>query len=289
VKGFEMRKQRSFSLREVVSTIALVVVTGAVGLGLAGCNEQLTAIEQCQLDLQEKVHDSSQQMAQKMAAIERKQLRLQSDIETGTLRTGQIMAKMEKTQLGLQDEIGNHLTRVIDNIAVLESSQVGLRAGLEDNTQKLSHTLSNIDALERRLLRLQEMFEDVQDNTRNAAARVVVIEEHQLDLQRKVEGTVEHLTGNVERIEESMLKLQQLVVSVRNSSQQMAATMAAMQKSQNSLQDGIEGSLAEVLESIKAIDRSDEKAFRDLASEEKIAAEPAFAAADIDVDADAVE
>ncbi|MHC4622993.1 MAG: hypothetical protein ACYS4W_03730 [Planctomycetota bacterium] len=284
-----MRKQRSFSLREVVSTIALVVVTGAVGLGLAGCNEQLTAIEQCQLDLQEKVHDSSQQMAQKMAAIERKQLRLQSDIETGTLRTGQIMAKMEKTQLGLQDEIGNHLTRVIDNIAVLESSQVGLRAGLEDNTQKLSHTLSNIDALERRLLRLQEMFEDVQDNTRNAAARVVVIEEHQLDLQRKVEGTVEHLTGNVERIEESMLKLQQLVVSVRNSSQQMAATMAAMQKSQNSLQDGIEGSLAEVLESIKAIDRSDEKAFRDLASEEKIAAEPAFAAADIDVDADAVE
>ncbi|MHC4616121.1 MAG: hypothetical protein ACYTEQ_00050 [Planctomycetota bacterium] len=284
-----MKKQRFFSLRGVLSTIISVVITAVAGLGLAGCSKQLTAIEQCQLELQTTVHDSSRQMAEKMDAIEQKQLRLQSDIETGTLRTGQIMTRMEQTQLGLQDEIEDQLEIMIDNIAAIESNQGGLRAGLKDNTQKLSRTLADIDALERKLLRLQEMFEDVQDNTRDTAARVVVIEQNQLDLQRNVESTVHQLTGNVERVEESLLVLHQLVAGIRDSSQKMAATMAAMERGQGSLQDGIENSLREVLDNIKAIERSDEKALRDLASEKRISAEPAFAAADVDVDADAAE
>ncbi|MHC4573855.1 MAG: hypothetical protein ACYS76_06945 [Planctomycetota bacterium] len=278
-----MKKQGELSSGKVVLRSALVLAIAAVSLGSAGCSDQLTAIEQTQFELQAMVQESSQQVVDNMATIRENQLGLQTGIEAADRKIAQNMAAIKQNQLGLREAIKERLEQMVDSIVAIEESQLELRGGIGGNFVQLSNHTAGIVAVEENLLKLRQMVEDLQNNAQSVSAKVTMIEESQFTLQQGIEDHIGQVITNVEAVDRSLFKLQQMLAEVQDNTQNVSSKVAAIEKNQLDLQDEIESSLRQVIQNIEAIGRLNESVFPAASSDNAISAEASLAAADVDI------
>ena len=253
-----MEKANTFvksGLKKVVLRTILTAALTGITVGLLGCG-RLSAIENNQLNLQETMKSNSWQLVDNLAAIESNQRQLRGRFETGTKQIAGNLVVLEENQLASRSEINTHLQQLLDNIAAFENTQLEAQGRINRNTRQLSDNTANIVAIEKRLLKLQQTAQSIENSAQEIVAQVSAV-------GQVVENRTQQTNKNIRAIEQSLLKLQTKLADVQNSTGEVTTRVAAIENNQLKLQDVIESNIRHVVKNIGAIDRLNESVLPD--------------------------
>ena len=255
--------KKGFDVKGTILRIVMVLVITAIGIGLAGCGEEMAKVQEKQLELQAMVETNTGQIAALVKRIEQNQQQLsagleevQNDIRNVAVNT----AAVSEEQARLQKTMQNSNRQTTNKITQLEQNRNELQAGIEevrDNTQNvaadMAADITNVKDEQARL------YETVQSNSRQFTNNLSVIEQNQQQWQGKVEElqqNVQEVTTQVSTIGNDLLKLQEVLQS---NIRELAGMMDLSSKEQLKFQEKIQSDLLAFNNSISAIKQSQEQ------------------------------
>lgn len=255
--------KKGFDVKGIILRTMMVLVITAIGIGLAGCGEEMAKVQEKQLDLQAMVETNARQIAALGERIEQNQQQLstgleevQNDIRNVAVNT----AAVSEEQARLQKTMQNSNRQTTNKIAQLEQNRNELQAGIEevrDNTQNVAADMgADITNVKDEQARL---YETVQSNSRQFTNNLSVIEQNQQQWQGKVEElqqNVQEVTTQVSTIGNDLLKLQEVLQS---NIRELAGMMDLSGKEQLKFQEKIRSDLLAFNNSISAIKQSQEQ------------------------------
>src|SRR4030042_1039937 len=182
-KESSMEMKKGFDVKDPFIRTILVLVIIAIGLSLAGCNEEMARIENKQLDLQAMVETNARQIAALGARIEKNQRELQAGIkqvQDNIRNVAANTAAVSEEQARLQETVQNSDRQTTDKIALLEQNQTELQAGIDemraDSKNVAADMAADITVVKDEQTRL---YETVQSNSSDFTNNVAVIEQNQ--------------------------------------------------------------------------------------------------------------
>jgi len=241
-----MEKGNTFvksGLKKVVLRIMLIAAITGTTVGLLGCG-RLTAIENNQLNLQEMINSNNQRLADNLAVIESNQRQLRGSFETGTKQIAGNLVVLEDNQLAFRSDIETHRQQLLDNTAAIENTQLEMQGGINKNARRLSDNTANIMAIGKRLLKLQQTTQNIENNAQEIVAKAAAIEQ-------VIESRTQQTNKTVRAIEESLLKLQTKLADVQNDTSEVTTRVAAIESDQLTLKDGIETNVHPIIRNIE--------------------------------------
>ena len=255
-KGIKMEKEKGFDARGLIVRAVLAVVTLAIGLGLAGCGEQMARIEENQLRLQTMAEANAQQIAAIAARIEQNQHELQAgleDVRNSTKGVANEMAVLENEQLKLQEIVQNDSQQLANTMAAVEQNQYKLQAGIEDIESGTKQVAVEVGAVGDEQIKLQEV---VHNNGRQLAGKVALIEQSQAEWQ----GRIQEMQENVQKVAAGMTALGANLLRLQNTLQdnmrELVGIMEVAGQDQLNFEKEIEKDLQVLTDSVGAIKQS---------------------------------
>jgi len=254
-KGFDV-------ISPFIRTI-LVLVVIAVGLSLAGCNEEMAKIENKQFDLQAMAETNARQIAALGARIEKNQQELQTGIgqvQDNVSSVAADTAAVSEEQARLQETLQNSDRQTTDKIALLEQNQSELKAGIEevraDSKNVAADMAADIIVVKDEQTRL---YETVQSNNSDFTSNVAVLEQNQQQSQGKVEELQQNfqvVTTRISTLTDDLFKLQEVLQS---NIRELTSVMDLSDKQQLKFQEKIQKDLLAFDNSMSAVKLSYEK------------------------------
>ncbi len=215
-----MKMEKGFNVKGPFIRTILVIAIIAIGVSLAGCNEEMARIEDKQINLQAMVEANAQQIAALGARIEQNQQELRAeleDVQSNIRNVAANTAAVSKEQVKLLETVQNSNRQTTNKIALLEQDRNELQAGIEevrDNTRNVAADMAvDITNVKDEQARL---YETVQSNSRQFTNNVAVIEQNQLQWQGKIEdlqGNIQQVTTRISTLGDDLLKLQDVLQS----------------------------------------------------------------------------
>jgi Mg2+ and Co2+ transporter CorA len=168
---------------------------------------------------------------------------------------------------------------MIKSIDVLGQNQGRLSQGVAQNSRQLSESRETSVSLEMGLSSLKQMIADVQNNTRNVNAKVVVVNDNQLKLQQGLGDKIREMMTNVEKIESSLSRLHDMVAVVQTNTEQVNTKVALLESTQKQVSRDIESRIQQVVKNIESLERLSSKVVTQPKVQENTVAEEAKPAA----------
>lgn len=254
-KGFDVKGT-------IIRTITVLAIL-TISFGLAGCGEEMTKMEEHQIELQTMVDTNTQQIASLGKRIEQNQQQLsaglvemQDDIRTVAANT----AAVSQEQMKLQKATQNSNRQTTTKIAQLEQSQNEMQTGIEEvrnNTQNVAADMgTDIANVKEEQARL---YETVQSNSQQFTNNLAVIEQNQRQWEGKItelQENIQQVTTQISTLGNNLSKLQEVLQS---NIQEMVSMMNTSDKEQLKFREKIQQNLLAVDSSIKVIKQTQEQ------------------------------
>ncbi|MHC4324199.1 MAG: hypothetical protein ACYSUX_07990 [Planctomycetota bacterium] len=217
-KGFDVKGT-------VIRTVMVLVIT-AIGIGSAGCGEEMAKIEEKQLKLQAMVEANAEQIAAIGARIERNQQQLSAGLE----------------------EVRNDIRNAAANTVAVSTEQAKLQKTVQNNNRQ---TTTKIAQLEQNQNDLQTGIEEVRDNARNVAvdmaADITAVKDEQASLSETVQNNSRQFTNNVAVIEQNQQQWQGKIEELQENIQQVAAEISTLGNDVLKLQEVLQSNIRELV------------------------------------------
>jgi chromosome segregation ATPase len=244
----------------------------------------MSTVHQKQLLLHNELREQLANMTNSIAALQESHTELGGGIASNTRNLANNMATVERNQLRMRNELGEHLANTTNSVAALQKNQAKLSAAIANNTRSLANNSNNIATIAPDLRELQQLTQAVQNDTREAMARMAAIEQGQDNLKHTVETNIHQLASNVELVVQNLARLEKALADVHNNTEKTAVRFALIESNQLNLQEQIETNIRQVIESIEALEQQNQTVSPADSDEEAVATEASVAVAD-DVDA----
>lgn len=245
VKGVDFS---GFILRSV---LAVIIVT--VGLSLAGCNEQLTRMEDNQLKLEVMIEANAEQIAILAANMEQNQYDLEEqvkNIEKDTRNVAADIASVTDAQMQLKEMVQGNNRTLYNRMSGLEKTQVEMQTSIENVKNDTQTMVAGVNAVSDEQTRLHEI---VQNNGSYVADRMDVIEQKQQQWQSMFTGFVDNVQKVVARVNNFEQNLSALQVSVQNGIQDLLSVMNSASGERLQYREQINEKIQTLSESINSI------------------------------------
>jgi chromosome segregation ATPase len=264
---------------------------GAIAGHARNLTENASTVERNQVRRHEELRGRLANVADNVAVLERNQAGMGDAIVNSTENLSNSismnLSTVEQNQVQLHGELAEQLASVAKGVAVLEKNQAELGGGIGNNSNQIAAIAENVR-------KLQKVAEVVQTETRKAVARMAMIEQNQQNLQGTLEARCDaiaskqddilKLASDVESIVHNLARLEEAVAEVCSNAERTTAKFALIESNQLNLQEQIEGSIRQVIESIEGLEQRQESVTPADSDEEPVPAEASIAAAD-DVEA----
>lgn len=213
-----MKQKKSSSVRGPVTRGVLTVAIVAVGLGIAGCGNQMAKIDEGQLRLQTMVEANAQQIADIAARLEQNQQELHAvigNVQNDVAKVAFDVAAVAEAQMKLHDTMQNSNQQVTGKMASLEQNQRDMSAslgraiaGVQSETRKVAADLTAVTAEQTKL------FDTVRENNEQLTNKVAVIEQAQQQRQDTIGGMQDNIravAASITALGEDVLRLQEIL------------------------------------------------------------------------------
>ena len=230
-----------------------------VDSGIKSSSESLAGniatVQQNQVELRGGIQSSAKALISNIEALDRTQRNLQGGIEANSQAMVANISVIEKNQVDMRSSIELQLARMIKSIDVLGQNQDRLSQAVAQNSHQLSESGKTAVSLEKSLASLNQMIADVQNNTRNVNAKVVVVNDNQLKLQQGLDDKISDIMINVEKIESSLSRLHDMVAVVQSNTEQVNTKVALLGNTQKQLSRDVESRIQQVVKNIESLER----------------------------------
>lgn len=254
-KGFEVKGP------VIRGTLAVVII--AIGLTLAGCGEEMARMQDEQLRLQAMIDNNTLQIAALGKRIEQNRNEQQAGIEEVQNDIRQVAANtaaVSEEQMRLQETVNKNDRQMTSKIALIEQSQDELRAGIAEAQNDTKNVAVDIAAGISTITNEQAgLYEKVENNSRQLANNVALIEQNQQQWQGKIEGlqqNIQEVNTRASALGDDLLKLQEVL---QNNIRELVSMMDVDDQEQLKFQEKIQKDLLAYDNSISAIKQSQNK------------------------------
>jgi len=251
-----MEKKQEFRTRDLMARTILAVVIVAIGLSLAGCNDEMAKMEDRQLRLEAMVEANTQQIAAMAASVEENQKEVQASLDAVKDNLRQVAADfvtVAEEQTRLHKAQQSSTQQASTRMAAIERNQHGLKAGIEQAQNERQNTAAELAALtnahaglsqavdgeNRRLTgrvvvleqnqqELQAGIEDARDGTLKVASDLTTVRDQQAKLYEMVEDNGRQLTDNAAVVEQNRQAWQAVVEDMQQNIQQVAERVGTL-------------------------------------------------------------
>ena len=233
------------------SVLAVIIVT--VGLSLAGCNEQLTRMEDNQLKLEVMIEANAEQIAILAANMEQNRYDLEEqvkNIEKDTRNVAADIASVTDAQMQLKEMVQGSNRTLYNRMSGLEKTQVEMQTGIKNVKNDTQTMVAGVNAVSDEQTRLHEI---VQNNGSYVADRMDVIEQKQRQWQSMFTGLVDDVQKVVARVNNFEQNLSALQESVQNGIQDLLSVMNSASGERLQYREQINDKIQALSESINSI------------------------------------
>jgi len=270
-----MEQGRSSYTRGSVARAVLTVVIVAIGLGVAGCGEQMARIDENQAKLQMMVKANALQVNEIADRLEKNQQELYAAIESVQNNMAKVAADVgtvAEAQMRLHETVSSGSTEVSDRITQIGQEQKAVSvslgqaiAAVQTETRKVASDVTDVKTDVTAVTAEQaRLYETVQENNVQLTDKVALLEQTQQERQNTIGGmedNIQAVAASIGALGQDVLKLQEILqsnirelvsiadisgqkqsefqASIQNDIKTLDESLASLKASQNGLQNRI--------------------------------------------------
>jgi len=256
-----MEQARSSYASRSVARAVLTVLIVAIGLGAAGCGEQMARIDENQAKLQMMVKANALQINEIADRLEKNQQELYAAIESvknDVARVSADVGAVAEAQTALNETVSSGSMEMSDRIAQIGQEQKAVStslgqaiAAVRTETGKVAADVTDVKADVAAVTAEQtRLYETVQENNVQLTDKVAALEQTQLDRQNTIGGmedNIQEVAASIGALGEDVLRLQEILqsnirelVSIADiSGQKQSEFQASIQNDIKTLDDSI--------------------------------------------------
>ncbi|UCG48328.1 MAG: hypothetical protein JSU94_00855 [Phycisphaerales bacterium] len=207
--------------------------------GTARISSQVAAVDAGQAKFRQMVGEDSRKLSERAVALAQGQENLGAAIaavQSSAQKAGAELAAVSERQVTLEDMVAERTRAIGDEVAVVRQSQQGLQvhiAGIRKDSDKMAARVANIENGQ------ASIQESLANSSGDMAARIADLQENQAKLEAaigEVKSRTETTAAGIATVGSEQVKLQKLV---QESGRDMAGKVAALEKNQQKLENGI--------------------------------------------------